>query len=260
MQVTKPDCQGCAVQQGYVPVETLSAVIKEPAPKSGYFDGDDDDEDGTALLRSPEEVIRRSAEVRELRVGDVVCVVKLVDDQDESEQHARLTAIDDPDAETELAWEFISSDAAKVIYEQNAKRVKGNHPAAPLVGQQEVQPKVVEALEMLWNGALNVAENAKNRGDDYDAGYAGAMAKMARDTLDLIATHPTQQGLDDRDVFERSYAQHAIDWAGIDSTCDEVAQRIQEGRDGNSYAHLHESGAWVGWQLALAAQAKQGGV
>ncbi|WP_286996677.1 MULTISPECIES: hypothetical protein [Comamonas] len=54
--------------------------------------------------------------------------------------------------------------------------------------------KVVEALEMLENGALNVGENAKNRGDDYGVGYAQAMAKMARDTLDVLSApaHPAE--------------------------------------------------------------------
>ena len=50
-----------------------------------------------------------------------------------------------------------------------------------------VPTKVIEALEMLESGALNVAMNAKNRGDGYDEGYANAMAKMARKTLDALA-------------------------------------------------------------------------
>lgn len=75
----------------------------------------------------------------------------------------------------------------------------------------------------------------------------------------LAATHPTQQGLDDRDVFERAYAEHAIAYAGLDAHVDDVVQRVKDGRDGNSYKHLHDSGAWVGWNLVLAAQAKQVG-
>ena len=35
MQENKPECQGCAVNQGYVPVETLSAEIKEPQKFAG---------------------------------------------------------------------------------------------------------------------------------------------------------------------------------------------------------------------------------
>lgn len=53
-----------------------------------------------------------------------------------------------------------------------------------------VPTKVIEALEMLENGALNVAINAKNRGDGYDEGYANAMAKLARETLDALAAAP----------------------------------------------------------------------
>jgi FtsZ-binding cell division protein ZapB len=52
-----------------------------------------------------------------------------------------------------------------------------------------VPTKVIEALEMLENGALNVAI-AKNRGDGYDEGYANAMAKLARETLDALAAAP----------------------------------------------------------------------
>ncbi|MBD9530419.1 hypothetical protein IB233_02075 [Comamonas sp. CMM01] len=62
--------------------------------------------------------------------------------------------------------------------------------AAPAPAAVAVPAKVVEALEMLENGALNVAENAKNRGDGYDEGYANAMAKMARETLDALAATP----------------------------------------------------------------------
>ena len=57
--------------------------------------------------------------------------------------------------------------------------------AAPV--DAAVPTKVIEALEMLESGALNVAMNAKNRGDGYDEGYANAMAKMARKTLDALA-------------------------------------------------------------------------
>ncbi|WP_287914733.1 Lar family restriction alleviation protein [Comamonas sp.] len=58
----------------------------------------------------------------------------------------------------------------------------------------EQTTKVIKALGMLENGALNVAENAINRGDDYDVGYAQAMAKMARDTLNVLSApaHPAE--------------------------------------------------------------------
>jgi len=63
--------------------------------------------------------------------------------------------------------------------------------AAP---QSGLAAKVIEALEMLESGALNFAENAKNRGDDYDVGYAKAMAKMARDTFNVLSApaHPAE--------------------------------------------------------------------
>lgn len=73
-----------------------------------------------------------------------------------------------------------------------------------------------------------------------------------------LYTHPTTQWLDDRNVFEREYAKHAIEYAGLDATVDQVVVRIKEGREGKLYKHPHDDGAWVGWQLALAAQAKQG--
>ena len=75
----------------------------------------------------------------------------------------------------------------------------------------------------------------------------------------VAATQNTKHGLDDRDAFERSYAEHVIAYVGLDDHVDDVAQRVKNGREGNHYKHSHDAGAWVGWRLAMAAQAKQGG-
>ena len=95
-----------------------------------------------------------------------------------------------------------------------------------------VPTKVIEALEMLENGALNVATNAKNRGDGYDEGYANAMAKMARETLDGLSTTtaaaapvvlPEPVPTPCRSMFatQREYAdamaQHRKNWAEIEA-------------------------------------------
>lgn len=48
-----------------------------------------------------------------------------------------------------------------------------------------------DKLEKLEGGAINVAENAKLRGDSYDDGYANAMAECARTAL--AATEPAER-------------------------------------------------------------------
>ncbi|NIF85402.1 hypothetical protein F3J24_17990 [Comamonas sp. Tr-654] len=61
---------------------------------------------------------------------------------------------------------------------------------------------------------------------------------------------------DEREAFERSYAAHAIEYAGLDDTLEAVQLRLEENRrDKDRYEHLHDSGAWVGWRLARAALA-----
>lgn len=81
-----------------------------------------------------------------------------------------------------------------------------------------VPEKVIEALEMLWNGALNVAMNAKNRGDGYDEGYANAMAKMARETLEsLTGTFARPPNPDERGWIcqHKKYGTWFLPWRAI---------------------------------------------
>jgi hypothetical protein len=75
---------------------------------------------------------------------------------------------------------------------------------AALATQSSAQPATDEpmlraALEQLENGALNVAANAKIRGDDYDVGYANSMAKCAREALATPASaQPTEDSIAER--------------------------------------------------------------
>lgn len=124
--------------------------------------------------------------------------------------------------------------------------------AVPGVGALDALQEAEAALELAIHRIL--------KRDPGHAVHVTSEAKAlvaVRAALDTAAHH-THQGLDDRDVFERAYAEHAIAYAGLDAHVDDVVQRVKDGRDGNSYKHLHDSGAWVGWNLALAAQAKQG--
>lgn len=136
---------------------------------------------------------------------------------------------------------------------------------AELEDQLKAAPQAVPGVGALYalqeaEAALELAIHRILKRDPGHAVHVTSEAKAlvaVRAALDTAAHH-THQGLDDRDVFERAYAEHAIAYAGLDAHVDDVVQRVKDGRDGNSYKHLHDSGAWVGWNLALAAQAKQG--
>lgn len=147
-------------------------------------------------------------------------------------QHARIAeleatpaaqAVEPPDFDLRtceggrgfVAWYF-SNVLQRYDYEQYiTTRLAGDFAcdlakallAAPAPAAVAVPSEVVEALEMLENGALNVAENAKNRGDGYDEGYANAMAKMARETLDALAATPPAQA--------QSFVREPDAWAAV---------------------------------------------
>ena len=92
---------------------------------------------------------------------------------------------------------------------------------APSVQAPAVQAQtdaMREALEKLEQGALNVAENAKARGDAYDEGYARAMAKCAHDALAgaaQVSAIPAAQ--DDEQAKDSALIEQISDVFGIGS-------------------------------------------
>ncbi len=134
-----------------------------------------------------------------------------------------------------------------------------------LIALYTIQPAAQPLITALENIAYTYAMNLR---DAACATYGENTERMARNAKSALTTalqgllckQPATQALVSRDAFESAYAEHAIAYAGLDSTHDEVVQTLKEMRDGDKYSHLHDSGAWIGWQLAIAAQVKQGEV
>ena len=108
-------------------------------------------------------------------------------------------------------------------------------------------PITDEMIALAWNA---MRPSHRLRGIE-----AHEAAEMKAAISAALAAAPSMAVSDDRDAFEFAYAAHAIEYVGLNDSQHEVQQRLKDGRDGDRYKHIHDSGAWVGWKLARAALA-----